>query len=243
MTEMLAALLGALVGGGLSAWVGARQTAKVLSHETDLAATERKEAQRADEDRRRAFAADHLIAALADFTSALPSDADRTPYFVRVSATADVHQNREIRASALLQAGSSHVHALPEDLQERWDALVWMVRFGQLRQPDRAEELRRRDASDLLNYVEYVRRSLRAVAGDEPMPARFPVPEVRRDGPRPWGFRPESGQDEPDLTDWQLADRLVGEVRFTSGEVRWFGPNGLVEDLPRDSSGAAPAGA
>ncbi|PBA47247.1 hypothetical protein CKJ62_06785 [Mycobacterium avium] len=69
MTEMLAALLGALVGGGIAAWVGFRQTAKVLKHETDLAANERRETQRLDEERRRSFAADQLIAALADFTT------------------------------------------------------------------------------------------------------------------------------------------------------------------------------
>lgn len=58
MTEMLAALLGALVGGLLSAGVGAWQTGKVLKHETEMAVAERRAAQQADEARRQSVAAD-----------------------------------------------------------------------------------------------------------------------------------------------------------------------------------------
>lgn len=240
MTEMLAALLGAIVGGVLSAWVGSRQTAKVLKHETDLAATERREAQRVDEDRRRSFAADQLIAALADFTTVKRDDRDHSASFVRAPATADVHRERNARASALLQASSSHAHALPAELRERWDALIWMLRFNQSEQPERSEDLRRRDASDLLNYIEYVRRSLCAVTGDYPMPPHFPAPDVRRDERRAWGFEPDEGSEEPDLTEWHLSARLVGKVNFTSGEVRWYGPNGQVVDLAHDAQASPP---
>ncbi len=231
MTEMLAALLGAIVGGALSAWVGSRQTAKVLKHETDLAAGERREAQRADEERRRTLAADQLIAALADFVTVNRDDGDRSAAFVRIAATADVHRERNERASALLQAASTHAHALPEELRQRWDALTWMVRFNQSKQEERSEDLRRRDASDLLNYIEYVRRSLCAVSEGDPVPPHFPAPDVRREERRIWGYKPE-GKDEPDLSEWQLSARLVGKVTFTTGEVRWYGPNGLVVDLP-----------
>lgn len=235
---MLAALLGALVGGLLSAWVGARQTAKVLKHETDLAATERQEAQRADEDRRRSLAADELIAALAEFVTVNRDDPDSSAAFVRVVSTGDVHRERNARVATLLQAGSSHAHALPEELRERWEALTWMVRFNQSKQTERSEELRRRDANDLLNYVEYVRRSLCAVSEDYTMPPRFPAPDVRRDDPRPWGYRPEAECSEPDLTDWQLSSNLIGKVTFNTGEVRWYGPNGNVEDLPSEPNNA-----
>lgn len=234
MTEMLAALLGAVVGGLLSAWMGSRQTARALKHETDLAATERREARRVDEDRRRSFAADQLIAALADFTTREQDDSDQLASFVRVRATEDIHRERNGRASALLQAGSSHAHALPGELRERWDALTWMVRFNQSKQPERSEGLRRRDASDLQNYIEYVRLSLCAVSGEHPMPPHFSVPDVRREGPRPWGYKPEEGSNEPDLTEWQLSARLIGKVISSTGEVRWYGPNGLVEDLPNE---------
>lgn len=232
MTEMLAALLGALVGGLLSAGVGAWQTARVLKHETDLAATERQEAQRVDEDRRQSLAADHLIKALADFVTINHDDPGRSPaYFVRIPATEDVHRERYRRASALMQAGSSYAHALPEQVRGRWDALIWMVRFNQSKQPERTEDDRRRDSSDLLNYVEYVRRSLCAVSEDYPMPPQYPAPDVRREERRIWGYKPAEGSMEPDLTDWQLSSRLVGKVTFTSGDIRWYGPNGLVEDL------------
>ncbi len=239
MTEMLAALLGAVIGGVLSAWVGSRQTAKVLKHETELAATERKEALRVDEDRRRSFAADQLIAALADFATIKRDDKDRTASFVRLRATMDVHQERDGRVSALLRTGSSHAHALPAEVRERWDALIWMVRYNQSEQQDRSDELRRRDANDLINYIEYARRSLCAVSGDYPMPPHFPAPDVRRDGPRPWGFKPEEGCNEPDLTEWHFSDRLIGEVNFTSGERRWYGPNALVVDLAREPGATA----
>lgn len=232
MTELLAALLGALVGGVLSAWVGSWQTAKVLKHETELAATERREAQRVDEDRRRSLAADQLIAALADFTTVNRDDGDHSAAFVRLPATAGVHKERGDRAAALLQTSFSYAHALPEEVRERWDALVWMVRFNQSNQPERPESLRRRDASDLQNYVEYVRRSLYAISEDYPMPPHFPAPDVRREERRIWGFKPEDVSREPDLTDWQLRDRLIGKVTFNSGEVRWYGPNGLVVELP-----------
>ena len=113
-----------------------------------------------------------------------------------------------------------------------------MVRFNQSKQPERAEDLRRRDASDLLNYIEYMRRSLCAVSEDYPMPPHFPAPDVRREERRIWGFKPEEGHSEPDLTDWQLSSRLIGKVRFTSGEVRWYGPNGIVVDLPPEPTDA-----
>jgi hypothetical protein len=48
-----------------------------LKHETDLAATERRETRRLDEERRQSFAADQLIAALADFTT-VNRDDERT---------------------------------------------------------------------------------------------------------------------------------------------------------------------
>ncbi|WP_157553816.1 hypothetical protein [Microbacterium hominis] len=233
MTEMLAALLGALVGGLLSAWVGSRQTAKVLNHETELAATERREAQRVDEERRRTLAADQLIAALAEFITVDAGIHDRSASFVRVATTEAVHHERNKRAAALLQASSTHSHALPEDVRERWDALIWMVRFNQSKQEERSERLRRRDASDLLNYIEYVRRSLCAITEGVPIPPHYLAPNVRRDEARIWGFKPEDGT-EPDLSEWQLRDRLVGKVTFNTGEVRWYGPNGLVVELPRE---------
>lgn len=240
MTEMFAALLGALVGGVLSAWVGSRQTAKVLKHETDLAATERREAQRVDEDRRQSLAADQLISALADYVTVNRDDQDRSALFVRLQATADVHKERNTRASILRQAGASHAHSLPEELRERWEALTWMVRFNQSKQPEREEHLRRRDASDLLNYIEYVRLSLCAVSEAYPMPQHFLAPDVRREERRIWGFRPEEGSNEPDLTEWQLSDRLIGKVRLSTGEHRWYGPNGLVEDLPHEPTDTSP---
>lgn len=106
----------------------------------------------------------------------------------------------------------------------------------QSKQLDRSEQLRRRDASDLLNYIEYVPRTLCAVNEGFPMPPRFPAPDVHREEPRVWGYKPEAASNEPDLTDWQLSSRLIGKVTFTSGEVRWYGPNGLVVDLPREST-------
>lgn len=232
MTEMLAALLGALVGGLLSAGVGAWQTSKVLKHETDQAATERREAQRVDDERRQALAADQLIAALAAYVSVDRNVRDRAAHFVRMMATDDVHRDRDRRASALLQAGASYAHSLPEEVRARWDALIWMVRFGTSEQPKREENDRRRDYHDLLNYIEYLRRSLYAVSEDYPMPPQYPAPDVRREERRIWGYQPEQGSNEPYLTDWQLSSRLVGEVSFTTGERRWYGPNGLVEDLP-----------
>ena len=231
---MLAALLGALVGGLLSAWVGSRQTAKVLKHETEMAAEERREAQRGDEARRRSLAADELIAALAAFVTVDASIDDRSASFVRIATTSNVHHERDRRSAALLQASSTHSHALPEEVRERWEALIWMVRFNLSKQSDRPEKLRRRDASDLLNYIEYVRRSLVAVSESLPVPPAFPAPDVRREEPRIWGYKPVDGINEPDLTDWQLRDRLVGRATFNTGEVRWYGPHGVIVDLPSE---------
>lgn len=241
MTEMLAALLGAIVGGALSAWVGSRQTVKVLKHETELAATERREAQSADEDRRRSFVADQLIAALADFTTVKRNERDLSASFVRIPTTADVHSERNGRASALLQAGSSHSHALPAELRARWDALTWLVRFNQSEQPERSKDRRQRDASDLLNYIEYVRRSLCSVSGDYPVLPHFSAPDVRRDERRAWGFKPEEVYNEPDLTEWHFSSRLIGKVNYTSGEVRWHGPDGLVVDLSNETTETGPS--
>jgi len=232
MTELVAALLGALVGGGLAAWAGSWQTGKVLKHETELAAAERRESQRVDEERRQSLAADHLIAALGEYVTLSESRSEKAAYFVRIAATEDVHRARERRSSVLMQAGASYAYALPEEVRERWDALIWLVRFNIKQQPERADIDRRRDYSDLLNYIEYVRRSLVAVSEGYPMLPQYPAPDVLRQDRRIWGFKPEEGGIEPDLTDWQLRDRLVGKVQFSSGEVRWYGPNGLVVDLP-----------
>lgn len=235
MTEMLAALLGATVGGLLSAWIGSHQTAKVLKHETDMAAAERREAQKAAEQRRQSFAADALIAAIADFTTVKRDDRDQSAAFARLPAVADVHRERAQRVTALLQAGTGHSHALPAEVRERWDALTWIVRFNQSEQSGRSEELRHRDGSDLRNYAEYVRRSLCAVSGSDDMPAQFPPPDMGRTEQRVWGFKPPADSDEPDLTDASFARQLVGKVKFTTGEVKWFGPNGRVDELPRET--------
>jgi hypothetical protein len=237
MTEMLAALLGALVGGLLSAGVSAWQTGKVLKHETAMAAAERREAERGEEARRQAGAADQLITALASYLTTAEGRLDDAAHFVRVTATYDVHDDRDRRASALLELGASYAHALPQQVRERWEALVWLVRFNISKQSERSEADRRRDYSDLLNYSEYVRRSLRAVSQDDPMPESYPAPDVRREDRRIWGFKPEQGTKEPDLSDWQLSSRLVGEVTFTSGAVHWYGPNGVEVLSPAPTKG------
>lgn len=233
MNEMWAALIGALVGGLLSAGAAALQTRKVLKHEVEQAAEERRQAQHVDEHRRRVFAADQLIAALADFVTSGQGD---WKSFTRAPATEHDHQERNNRFSALLRAGSSHAHALPPEMRNRWDALTWMVRFNQSKQPERSEDLRCRDANDLLNYTEYMRQSLCAVSEDYEMPAHFSPPNVLREGSRLWGFEPEEGCDEPNLTEWHISSRVTGKVTLVSGQSRWYGPNGNVEDLPHDST-------
>lgn len=217
VTELLAALLGAIVGGAFSAWIGSRQTTRVLKHETHLAAAERREAQRVDDDRRRTFAADQLISdlcsllsALADFTTMPQDDHDWSASFVRVPSTAEAHRDRNARVSPLLQASSSHAYALPVELRPR------------------------RDAHDLLNYTEYVRQSLSALGGDHTALPHFHAPDVRRQRDRPWGCEPAEGGDESDLTEWHRSTRLLGRVKFSTGEERWYGPNGLVVELADD---------
>lgn len=106
------------------------------------------------------------------------------------------------------------------------------VRLNHSEQPECAEAMRRRDASDLQKFIEYVRRSLIAVSETRQLPRGFPAPDERREDPRISGFRPAEGAKEPDLTDWQLRDRLVGKATFTTGEVRWYGPSGAIVDLP-----------
>ena len=230
MTELLAALLGAIVGGALSAWVSSRQTARVLRHETDLASEERRVASKMQEERRISEAAAHLIAALADYWTVTLDSPDQMPCFVRVPATADVHRDRLGRVAQLTNAGARNAHALPEEVGQRWKDLVWLVRFAHSNQPDRSEEERRRDYADLRTYSEYVRRSLHALSGDGSMPEAFEPPDPRREGTRPWGVKPPSTVREPDLTTWNLSTQLVGRVTFTSGEQRWYGPRGF-EDL------------
>lgn len=243
MTEMWAALVGAVVGavvgGSLSAWVGSKQTARVLKHETDMAAAERREAQRADEERRQSSAADHLITAMAEYMSLGERDHEggrAAEHFVRMVTTENVHRDRDRRTAALLQASVSYAHALPEEVQERWEALIWLVRFNSSMQSERSDSDRWRDYSDMRNYSEYIRRSLTAVTGDYPMPPHYLAPDVRREERKPWGYQPEDVEKEPDLTNWHLGNRLVGKVSLSTGELRWYGPNGLVEDLSREEA-------
>lgn len=238
MTELLAALLGALLGGAVSAWASARQTAKVLKHETDLATQERREAEREAKDRRVLYAADHLISALADYTTVPSAASESLPLFVRVAATAQVHAERAARVSALMRSGMKHAHALPSGVHQRWDTLMWLVRYADSSQNDRALDLRQRDRMDLLHYAEYVRRSLVALGGQSQMPPHYVAPDPRRKGARPWGYKPEPGTSEPDLSDWSMSARLVGNVSFSSGENRWYGPGGHVESLPPDQADA-----
>jgi hypothetical protein len=239
MTELLAALLGAIVGGALSAWVGAKQTAKVLKHETDLAATERREAQRVDEDRRHALAADQLITALAEYVTSDRDDPEYWAHYARMEGTKSAHEARKRNAATLLQAGASHAHSLPDEVRRRWEALTWLIRFNQMDHANRRGTMRIRDASDMLNFAEYVRQSLSAVSEGSSMPRRYPAPEPRREEPRAWGYKPD-GANEPDLTDWHLRDRLVGPVRHTTGPLVWYGPNGVQEVMeePADSTGS-----
>lgn len=242
---LVGAVVGAVVGGLLSAWVGSKQTAKVLKHETDMSTAERREAQRADEARRHSAAADHLITALAGYMALgerTQEDGRAVEYFVRMVTTEDVHRDRDRRTAALLQASASYAHALPGEVRERWDALIWLVRFNSSKQYERSDSDRRRDYNDMRNYSEYTRRSLSAVSADYPMPPHHLAPDVRREERKPWGYQPEDAGKEPDLTDRQLSTSLVGRVSLSTGELRWYGPNGLIEDLSREEATPADDG-
>lgn len=227
MTELLAALLGALVGGGISLW----QTSRVLRHDVEQAAAERREAQRQEDERRVTAAADHLLAALADFTTTDRDEADSTAWFVRLPAVAATHAERHGRVVALLRAGAGHAHLLPADVRARWESLVWLARFCHKSMPNRSESLRRRDGGDLRMYAEYVRRCLVALAAGTDSPPQYPPPDPRREAPRVWGFRPEGGALEPDLTAWMTQANGIGELPTTTGGRVWIGPEGRVERI------------
>jgi hypothetical protein len=229
MTELLSALLGALLGGAVSAWASARQTAKVLKHETDLAADERREAEREARERRVQSAADHLIAALADFTT-MPGDSIESPVVTLTTA------ERARRKSEITRNGVKYAHVLPSDIHQRWETFMWWVRYTQAPRGERTDGRGWRDRMDLFHYAEYLRRSLVALAGEGQIPPEYVAPDPRRKGERPWGFNPEAGATEPDLTDWSKSARIIGTVRYTTGEMQWFGPGGRVENLPSDQT-------
>lgn len=235
MTELIAALLGALVGGAVSAWASATQTAKVLKYEVELAADGRREAERQEAERRITSAADHLLTELANFTTVDSDEPDRLGLFVRVTTGRAVHAERRRRVTELTRAGAAHAHMLPEEVRRRWAALMWWVRYADSQQKDRKDTLRQRDLNDLLMYAEYVRRTLVGVTGLGDSQPDYPPPDPRRDSPRPWGHSPESGSEEPDLTGWFMSARLVGQVKFETGELRWYGPDNQVETLQSES--------
>lgn len=199
MTELISALVGALVGGALSYGAVIWQTRKTLDHDVQAAREERQVARDAEAAARVTQAALRHMEPLADYLTPRVRDDPRT-WFGGATTEPEFSQ-RKLRVHNLRRAGLEYGYLLPDHVSQRWRNLVWAAQWCS--RPDASQEPHwDRDAYDAWNYGEYVRRSLVAVVNETPLPQEHARPDPERDDDRPWSFRPPPDADEPDYTDW-----------------------------------------
>jgi hypothetical protein len=213
MADLLSALVGALIGGAISAAAVIWQTRQTLRHDVHLAREEREESRRAEMAARQATAATRLLETLAIYMTPQPARAGHgsLAWFGGRTTEFDV---RAGRIADLRRVGNEVGHLLPDTLSRRWRTLVWLAQWA-ARQGAGDSPTCNRDASDAWSYAEYVRRSLVAFLREEPLPPEASPPDHGQPGrERVWGWRPPEGVEEPDLTDWIQA-RLGGDTVIT----------------------------
>ena len=200
MSDLWAAVIGAVVGGVLTAAVVIWQTRKTLRHDLEQAREERLERERADRRAEVVRAAGALLDALADYATVPSRLVDPSTWFGG-KATAEVHDARVARIRALQRAGYMYLHVMPAEVSARWRRLIWLaqVAAGNRERPD---TVWRRDAHDAWSYSRYVRESLAAVNKSEALPPSAPHPDPLRDDERLWGWKPPDASGEPDYTQW-----------------------------------------
>jgi hypothetical protein len=201
MTELLSALIGALVGGTVSAAAVIWQTQRVLRHEV-LQAREAREAAvreaRSDLERQ---AAVNLLQALTVYSvPSLPPNRDWREWFAGPT-TADVHGPRRQRVAELKRLTDSEAELLPRPLFTRWEHLAKSAAYV-TRLSDLEGQALTCHAMDLRSLAEWARSGLVALINDQPPGRAYPLPDFTRADDRVWGWKPPAGADEPDLTDW-----------------------------------------
>lgn len=200
MSELWAAVVGSLIGAGLSAWVVIWQTRRTLRHDLEQAREERRERERAERRTELARAAGALLDVLADYATVPTRHSNPSAWFGG-RGTVQEHHARVSRIRSLQRAGYMNLHLMPAEISKRWRRLVWLaqVAAGDRERPD---QTRLREAHDVWSYSRYVRDSLVASIKNEAPPSPAPPPDPSRDGERLWGFNPPEGSEEPDYTDW-----------------------------------------
>lgn len=221
MTELLAALMGAVIGGAISAGVAIWQTKQTLAHDMRTAREEREAARVAEVTSRQQQAATYLLGVLADYATPMPRRGERDlGWFGGSTASFDA---RVMRVADLRRAGNERAHLLPDELAARWRTLVWLAQWVARPDASRSEHVER-DSSDAWAYAEYVKRSLLAFLKDQAPPGDVTAPDPDRSEERVWGWKPPAGTREPDLTDWMKA-------RF-GGHTTLRREDGITERLP-----------
>lgn len=201
MTELLSALIGAVVGGAVSAAAAIWQTQRVLKHEVVQAREARDAAAheaRSDLQRR---AAVKLLQALTVYSVPSLSSSRNWQDWFAGPTTSDVFEGRNQRVAELKRLTGSEAELLPGPLFTRWEHLTRCAAYV-TRQRNLEGQALSRHVMDLRCLAEWVRRGLVALINDQPPGREYPLPDFTRVDDRAWGWKVPVGADEPDLTDW-----------------------------------------
>ena len=185
MSEFLAAVIGAVVGGLATFFASWWQTKRVLEHETAqarIAAHDEREAARHAVSRTAVF---ELLPLLAQAESVI----DR-----RNSANFDFLES-------LASAKTARVSLLPDAIQKRWAYLHTLAVQLYSAEPAAPGVTDRtawtlpkiaRAYDDVLTYLRYVHRSLLALINEQELPPDAPMPVLRRVDMAVW-LAPDEG--------------------------------------------------
>lgn len=200
MLDFWSAIVGALLGGAVSALAVIWQTQRTLRHDLDQAREERQAREQADRHAAIVQAAGALLDALSDYASVPNRHRDPARWFGG-SASEREHHERTRRIRELQRAGYIHLHLMPEKISTRWRRLVWLAQIA-AGNHEGTEDRRQRDAHDAWSYTRYVRESITALITNKKIPADVPYPDPLRDEKRLWGWQPPAEAREPDYTEW-----------------------------------------
>jgi hypothetical protein len=205
--RLIGALLGSLVGGGVTYYAERSQTTRVIQAGTEqyrqAAEDERRRAREAAAEEREAS---RRLFARPAAVDALESAAllDRgIPYLRLVGSprqdwlTAERQAGVDEAARALAALHRTELVSLPviadEDLQRRWGQLRRLCSDFQHLQVQDDDWKVARAQTDLEQYLAYVHASLQAWLHEKPMPPHLETPYLGRDSSAVWRWPPTTG--------------------------------------------------
>lgn len=202
VTELLAALLGAVIGGALAFLAIRWQTQRVIDHETKRARDAAEDARNAARHAVSRMAVLELLRVLVDVERVIPDLGGVTAHPATTSSELDDRGSEAVQALDLLaSANATQAPLLPDSIQRRCAHLHVLASDLHAARPVATDDAGRDDwtttkveraRADVATYLAYVRRSLVALINEQDLPPEAAVPSLRRVDMSVW-LAPDEG--------------------------------------------------